>query len=144
METPPLHKAVLESDLEQTSTLINLNVDLNELDELGQSALHWAVFRGDLETVEILLNAGADPNVIASDGVSPRWRANDFGLIEIEQLLERFEGKILTSEDFDRKSFSVFSSILAKDLPKEENTAKKKNKHHITWVLQKWRAKWFM
>jgi ankyrin repeat protein len=62
------------------------------LDEQGQTPLHWAVFRGDIEAVETLLRGGANPNVFAIDGVTPKRRAADFGLDEIEELLSEFGG----------------------------------------------------
>jgi ankyrin repeat protein len=88
MDKYQIHKAALESDYEYALKLINLKIDLNELDTLGHTPLHWAVFRGDIELVKILLEAGAEPNVFSSDGVTPKWRAQDFGLVEIYELID--------------------------------------------------------
>ncbi len=101
-----IHKAALESNHEYAIELINQGVSLDELDESGHTPLHWAVFRGDIELVEILLKAGANPNVISDDGVTPRWRAMDFGLEEIEELLERFGG-VIQDEIIDLESGRV-------------------------------------
>ena len=120
MEKYQIHKAALESDYEFALKLIDLKVGLNELDTDGHTALHWAVFRGDVNFVKILLEAGANPNILSSDGVTPKWRARDFGLIEIDKLLESFGGKILTNDDFDRNSFSIFNKAIGQPLPNED------------------------
>lgn len=88
----PLHEAVLAGELIKVE-LINYKNDLDILDDLGHSPLHWAVFGGYLDIVEYLLEKGANPNIIADDGVTPLWRAKDFGLIEIENLLIKYGGK---------------------------------------------------
>ncbi|MEO6233285.1 MAG: ankyrin repeat domain-containing protein [Ferruginibacter sp.] len=126
MEKYQIHKAALESDYESALKLISFKVDLNELDINGHTALHWAVFRGDLEFVNILLEAGANPNVFSSDGVTPKWRARDFGLVEIDKLLDSFGGKVLTNEHFDRIAFSVFNNLIGQTLPEEDAAEQKK------------------
>jgi ankyrin repeat protein len=120
MEKYQIHKAALESDYELALKLIDLKVDLNELDTYGNTALHWAIFRGDVSLVKILLESGANPNILSSDGVTPKWRARDFGFIEIEKLLESFGGKILTNDDFDKNSFSIFNKAIGQRLPNED------------------------
>jgi len=130
MERYQIHKAALESGYEYASKLIYLKVDLNELDTHGHTPLHWAVFRGDLDFVKMLLEAGANPNIFSSDGVTPKWRARDFGLIKIDKLLDNFGGKILTNEHFNKVAFSGFNKLVGQSLPTEdvvqEKTAKKK------------------
>jgi ankyrin repeat protein len=118
LEKYPLHGAVLNSDIQQVEWLIQRNISLNDMDERGHSALHWAVFRGDIEIVAILLKAGADPNVFSGDGVTPKWRANDFGLIEIEDLLTLFGGRIDTNNQFNDIAFKLFhNEVLEIPLP---------------------------
>ena len=121
MKAYPVHSAVLESNTDQLNFLIASNADLNELDEQGQSPLHWAVFRGDIEAVETLLGAGANPNVFATDGVTPKWRAVDFGLDEIEELLSKFGGKVLTDECYDKVMFSALGEVFGQEPPMDEN-----------------------
>jgi ankyrin repeat protein len=118
---PILHERVLHSDLDGARSAIISGEDLNELDELGNSPLHWAVLRGDLDMVELLLEEGADPNVMSSDGFTPKWSAEDFGLTEIEDMLTLYGGRTLTDERFNRTCWSVFKGALGQSLPGEEN-----------------------
>ena len=124
MEKYQIHKAALESDYDLASTLIKLKVNLNELDLHGHSPLHWAVFRGDIDFVKLLLEAGADPNILSSDGVTPKWRARDFGLVEIDKILDNFGGKIITNKEFDRNAFMAFSQLIGQPIPKEDNSGR--------------------
>lgn len=120
MEKYLLHEKVLEADIGGINSLISEGADLNELDTLGHSSLHWAVFGGYYDVVECLLKAGANPNVLSGDGVTPKWRAQDFGLTKIEELLTQYGGKVLTDSHFDRGAFSAFNNFMSQHLPEEE------------------------
>ena len=138
MEKYQIHKAALESDYDYAQKLIELKVDLNELDTFGHTALHWAVFRADIDFVKILLEAGANPNIFSADGVTPKWRAKDFYLNDIDNLLDTFGGKVLTNEEFDRTSFSVFNSIVGQTLP-QENLSESANKNKKMTAKRWWK-----
>lgn len=118
-----LHEQVLTGEISNVEAVLPFNGDLNELDNFGNSALHWAVMRGDLDIVELLLRSGANPNTMCSQGYTPKWSAADFGLHEIELLLNSYGGKILTGHNFDRVSWSVFRSIVNEPMPVEEQSA---------------------
>lgn len=115
-----LHKKVLKSDIDGVKLAIIDGEDLNALDELGNSPLHWAVLRGDYDIVKLLLERGANPNVMSDDGFTPKWSAVDFGLVEIIEILNRFNGKVLTNEKFSGVSWHVFKNALGESLPEEE------------------------
>jgi ankyrin repeat protein len=121
MERFAIHHAVMKADIDAVSELIATGINLDELDELGHSPLHWAVFGGYYDIAKLLLTAGANPNVISEDGVSPKWRANDFGLLNIETLLTSYGGKILTNENYDERSFSIFNTAIGVKIPKQES-----------------------
>jgi len=121
----PLHKAVLRADVKAVLFLTQAGVPLDELDELGHTPLHWAVFGGYEDIVQSLLEAGANPNAFSNDGVTPKWRARDFGLIEIELLLTQYGGKSDTNDDFNRVAFQVFHEAMGSPLPQEEKLTTK-------------------
>ncbi|MCB2406654.1 ankyrin repeat domain-containing protein [Hymenobacter lucidus] len=116
----PLHEQVIQSDLDGVMKFIAQRAPLDELDELGHSPLHWAVFGGYTDIVRALLQAGACPNVISTDGVTPKWHAEDFGLEDIIELLTVYGGKVQTDSNFNRAAFSVFLGAIGKNLPEEE------------------------
>src|SRR5476651_1627602 len=117
---PILHQQVLKSDTDGIKAAILDGSDLDELDDLGNAPLHWAVMRGDIDTVKQLLEAGSNPNTLSGGGFTQRWSAVDFGLLEIEQLLDSYGGKVKTGDGFDRTSWTVFKSIIGQSLPEEE------------------------
>jgi ankyrin repeat protein len=122
MGSTHLHQAALRGDIQAAAGAIAAGTDLNELDDSGQAALHWAVFRGDEPLVDLLLASGADPNVFSRDGVTPCWRAVDFGLTAIEQRIRAHGGRVATSDAFDRASFSAFGAVIGQPIPREDDT----------------------
>jgi ankyrin repeat protein len=116
-----LHDAVMRCELTDVRLAISKGLNLDELDDFGNSPLHWAVLGGYEDIVLALLESGANPNVISDDGITPKWSAVDFGLTRIEQLLTKFGGKITTNGKFDKTSWSVFKGALSQTLPKEED-----------------------
>lgn len=120
MKTYPLNEAACSADIVAVQALIKGSALLNELDEFGHTPLHWAVIGGYEDIVEALLVAGANPNVFSNDEVTPKWRARDFGLIEIENLFAKYGGRIDTDEKFNRIAFQIFNEEIGQPLPKEE------------------------
>ncbi|MDN3549296.1 ankyrin repeat domain-containing protein [Mucilaginibacter aquaedulcis] len=120
MRTYLLHNSVQTGDVGNVELLINQGADLNELDEFGNSPLHWAVMGGYYDIVKILLEAGANPNVLSTDGYSPKWSAVDWGLVEITDLLNSYDGKVITNDHFDRTSWNLLKKALGQSLPEEE------------------------
>jgi ankyrin repeat protein len=116
-----LHERVQYADLDGVRAAILAGEDLNALDELGNSPLHWAVLGGHDDIVELLLASGANPNVMSGDGFTPKWSAEDFGLNEIIEILTKYNGKVLSNENFDRTPWKVFKGFLGQSLPDEEN-----------------------
>lgn len=121
MECYSLHNYVLHADLNGVKTLLAQGaMDLNELDENGQTPLHLAVLGGYDDIVQVLLEAGADPNTFSSDGVTSKWRAQDFSLHHIEILLATYGEKALTDNRFDSTAFTAFYQALGWSLPQVE------------------------
>jgi len=57
-----LHRAAAVGDVERINALLSGKADIDEIDDMGVSALYYAVEAGKIETVEFLLKAGADIN----------------------------------------------------------------------------------
>lgn len=66
-----LVEAVKNRDAQAVRALLKQNVDVNELQAGGVTALHWAAHRDDLEIADLLLQAGAQVNVADDHGVTP-------------------------------------------------------------------------
>ena len=89
----PLHLAVLKEDRSEVERLLEGGVERSGLDDKGNTPQHWAVFGGNHDIVALLLKQGAEVNAMAADGVSPLWRAEDFGLESIIELLRDHGGR---------------------------------------------------
>jgi len=57
-----LHFAVQEGNLAQIKILIQEGRDINQFDDLGNTALHYAVAAGYTEITRLLLDSGANVN----------------------------------------------------------------------------------
>ena len=76
----PLWQAAKEQNLETVrALLIEANVDVNQAQPDGATALHWAAHWGDLEMVALLIQAGAKLNVSNENGATPLWMASATG-----------------------------------------------------------------
>jgi len=130
-----LHDAVLSGEIEKVKQVDLQTVDINSLDSHGHSPLHWAVFGGYIDIVKYLLEIGSSPNTCSDDGVTPKWRAQDFGLTEIENLLSAYGGVISTDEKFDDISFNIFNNAIGQSLPSEDKKSTVNNKKSIVPFL---------
>jgi ankyrin repeat protein len=101
-----LHETVRTLDLDAIRCeLERSSREVNSLDDHGQSPLHWAVMAGSLEAVTLLLEFGGDPNLPSAEGAfaTPYWHAKeDFGLVEIANLLELHGAKSMPNHKFQR------------------------------------------
>jgi ankyrin repeat protein len=68
----PLINAVLYKGVDEVSTILAENVDINQQDEKGYTALIWACSYSSREayreTAKLLISKGADVNIQATDG----------------------------------------------------------------------------
>jgi ankyrin repeat protein len=67
----PLADAAERSDRATVRTLIDRQVDVNQTQPDGMTALHWAAHRDDLETAKLLVAARADVKAANRYGVTP-------------------------------------------------------------------------
>ena len=87
-----LEAAVLCSNLDAMKQAIDAGDDLNEL-KGDMTPLLWAIMGGNIDAVRLVLQSGADPNIRPNPSDSPLWSAEDFGLIEIANLLKSYGAK---------------------------------------------------
>jgi len=89
--TLPLHEAIKNNDIETLKPLLkNQEIDLNQQDLSGNSALYFAVQENNFEAVRLLLNAGAEVNITNNESSTPIQRAAYVGNYEIVALLLRY------------------------------------------------------
>lgn len=70
------------------SYLLGLNVNLEERNRSGWTALHWSAKHGCLGCVDLLLQHGSDPTSLTSAGATPLDLAISEGHIEVSDLLD--------------------------------------------------------
>ena len=75
----PLWKAAENQDLEAVRALLQENVDVDESQPDGATALHWAVHWGDQQMADLLIEAGANVNASNENGATPLWMASSNG-----------------------------------------------------------------
>ncbi len=79
--------AVKDRDSVAARELIARNVDVNEPQINGATALHWAVHRDDFEMVNLLIQAGANVNTVTDIGVMPLSLACENGSTSVAEVL---------------------------------------------------------
>lgn len=82
-----LHKAAYNGDIELVRKILNNNVNPDERDSFGGTALHAAMFQKNTEIITLLINYGFDVNAQGlSNGYTPLhdavW-ANNLAALEI-------------------------------------------------------------
>lgn len=80
-----LKKALLENEEKFRQEIKSSNVNLNEVDEQGNTLLHFAADKGFLNSVKFLLAQGADLAVQNKDGNSALHLAVQQGYINIAE-----------------------------------------------------------
>lgn len=85
-----LVEAAQERDQDAVRSLLaQENVNVNEAQPDGATALHWMVHWDNLETAELLIGAGADVHAANDNGATPLWLASTNGNpAMVEMLLE--------------------------------------------------------
>ena len=81
--------AAKQGDFSAVQALIEQQVDVNEVQPDGATALHWAAYRGDLQTAKLLISAEADVNAANDYGATPLWlAAQDGNVAMVQELLQ--------------------------------------------------------
>jgi len=83
-------------DKESIFSLVDLGVDIDEQDTLGETPINFAVINGRVAMIQPFLFAGADPKIPDNSGLSPaHWLANR-GNVEGLRTLLVFDPKLAT------------------------------------------------
>ncbi|NMS24930.1 ankyrin repeat domain-containing protein, partial [Vibrio parahaemolyticus] len=82
-----LHRAARDGCETCVNLLIEKNIDINQADSVGRTALFFALFQE--KTATKLLEAGADPNISAESGTTPLIVATNHKNVPIIKLLLR-------------------------------------------------------
>lgn len=82
-----LIKAVNSGDFQKVESLIKQNVNVNEKNTIGDTALLAAVFKGNKKIVALLVKSGSDVNIINNYGDSALHIAALWGFVDIVNML---------------------------------------------------------
>lgn len=98
-QLPKLIVAAVGNDLNAVQQLIsNQQVDINQQDEFGETALYKAVTNRNVPIVEFLMNNGADPNIINNNGYTALYLAAQNGSNDMIRLLLKTGPGIKTAD----------------------------------------------
>lgn len=86
----PIHSAAQLGHLETVRILANSEVNLDSVDDAGETALHKASRGGHLEIIEFLLHAGANPSIPEMCGELPIDQALPRKAEQIKSLFEQY------------------------------------------------------
>lgn len=88
----PLMLCVQNGRIDMIDYLIEHNADVNQINNIGNTALFYAVFysKNQTEIIEKLLKAGADINIQNKSGVSPLTLANSMANDRVSKFLQNY------------------------------------------------------
>ena len=105
-ERTVLIKRAREGDADKVATLIRFNVDVNQMDSAGCTALYYATKKGHLAVATLLLDRGADHTIASEDGALPLHMACYHGHLPLVSLLLR------TGSPIDHRTHSGHTSLM--------------------------------
>ena len=110
-----LHFAARAAHLGAVQVLLEHNVDVNSLDELGETPLRDALANAPsseepVEIVKRLLEHGADPNIRDRGRSTPLHQAASEGWLEVTRLLLSYGAKVDEEDEDGRTPFKEASS----------------------------------
>ena len=68
---PPLHSLIAENNYEELSSMFNMDINVDEKDSKGRTALHIAAIKGNEQVINRLLLYGANVDAQDNDGKTP-------------------------------------------------------------------------
>lgn len=85
-----LHQAVFKESVNLVEIILNKNVNIDEVNNIGDTALHKAVYYSNMEIIKLLLSRGADVNLKNDEGQTVLHYAQD----EITRILIEYKSNI--------------------------------------------------
>ncbi|PWU04819.1 MAG: hypothetical protein C5B43_04085 [Verrucomicrobia bacterium] len=82
-----LHWIIKNGDIEDLKYALEKDLNINQKDEKGRTALHLGLLRGDINVIELLLDKKADPNIQDKNGKTALHSAMEKGDLDIINLL---------------------------------------------------------
>jgi ankyrin repeat protein len=79
--------------LDIVNILLDMGVDVNYKNKIGDTALILASYEGHTEIVRVLLEKGADPNIVSDDGTTAYKDAASYNFVAIMKLLKKYGAK---------------------------------------------------
>jgi len=86
-----LVSAVQAGDRQAVRTLLNLNLDVDQTDDYGWTALSWAAAKGDVEVVRALCESGSNVFHVGKDGRTAYLIALASASVDAASYLKRIE-----------------------------------------------------
>jgi uncharacterized protein len=94
MSTPQLIESVKAANVAAVESLLKGDVEVNQQDEHGWTALNWAAGKGDITMVKLLIGRGADVFKTGRDQRTPYMIALAAGRVEVVKYLMEVEERV--------------------------------------------------
>lgn len=126
-----LHDAIKNADGKSVKNLVNIGIDVNHKNSLGQTPLHLAIAYGNLEIVNLLLSASNNINlhIEDKDGCTPLDYASDCNNLKMVKILLKAQTECAADKNLSTISYqkalhfaikkhhiSFFESLLAQQV----------------------------
>lgn len=121
--TPPLSRAILDNDLDQVKTLVEIHhCSIDSEHPRHDSALQLAARKGHFEIAKYLIEKGADLTQGEMQGESALDIARRFNHPDIVELIEQELSKFWEYADIpmDRDSLSIVKDYVGCDVPRQK------------------------
>ncbi len=90
----PLHKTIMNKNITVLKELLNKEIEIDQKNYKGETALHLAVKLNNIESVEMLIAHYATISIFDVYNFSPLYYANNLKYYEIANLLKQHGAKI--------------------------------------------------
>lgn len=92
VDVPPLVVATKRNDIEIAQALLFLDIDINQTDDLGHTAISIAARNGYADLCELLASHGADLMITTQRGGTPLQKAKRYKHLNVVKILEKYGG----------------------------------------------------